>query len=108
MHVLRVAGIDYRDGVAIDAVGVVPTLGVRHIEAFPSADGGFPTEERVLDAVDGEDSVADIAFHVLEGISVAVLAGHIAIERADFAGSPLGEDVFILHLSHRKWHGRPS
>ena len=39
MHILRVAGIDHCNGVAFDGVGIVPSVGIRHVVARPSADG---------------------------------------------------------------------
>ena len=39
VHVLRVAGIDHCNGVALDGVGVVPFVGVCHVKTRPSADG---------------------------------------------------------------------
>ena len=52
MHILRVAGIDDCDGVALDGVSVVPLVGVCHVASFPSADGGTATEGLVFTIID--------------------------------------------------------
>lgn len=32
-HVLGVTGIDYRDGVTIDGIGIIPLIGIGHVVA---------------------------------------------------------------------------
>ena len=49
MHVLCVARIDHLYRVALDDVGVVPLVGVRHVETLPSADGRPAAGQRALD-----------------------------------------------------------
>lgn len=83
VHVLRMAGINDDDGVALDGVSVVPLVGVGHVVALPSADGGTTLWQRPLYGVYGEESIAHVPFHVFVGIGVAVLLGHIPIERPD-------------------------
>ena len=91
------AGIDYRNRVALYLVGVVPLVGVRHVAARPSADGGTAAGKRPLYGVDGEEGVAHIALHVLVGVGVAVLPGHVPVEASDLGGCVLGVKIFILH-----------
>ena len=39
VHILRMAGIDHSYHVTLNGVSIVPFVGVRHVVAFPSADG---------------------------------------------------------------------
>ena len=102
MHVLRVAGIDDGDGVALDGVSVVPLVGVGHVVARPSTDGGTTAQQRLLYAVDGEEGIAHISFHILVRIGVTVLLGHVPIERPNLGGCTLSVEILILHLSRRR------
>ena len=96
MHILRLAGIDYRNRVALYLVGVVPLVGVRHVAARPSADGGTAAGQRALYGVDGEEGVAHVPLHVFIGISVAVLLGHVPVEASYLGGCPLGVEILIM------------
>ena len=60
MHVLRVAGIDHCNGVALDGVGVVPFVGVCHVKTRPSADGRPSAWQCALYGVDGEECIAHV------------------------------------------------
>ena len=96
MHVLCVACIDHLDCVALDDVGIVPFVGVRHMVAIPTAEGRFAARQRALDGVDGEESVAHISLHVLKRVGVAVLLGYVLVERPYLSGGALGVQVLIL------------
>ena len=85
VHVLGMAGIYNGNGVAINAVGVVPFVGVGHIITFPSPDGRFTTRQRLFYRINGEDSVVNVAFHVLIRIGITVLSGDIPVKRPDFS-----------------------
>ncbi len=99
VHVLCVASIDHLYRVAIDSVGVVPLAGVRHIIACPSFDCWPTARQRTLDSVDGEESIAHVTLHILIRVGVAVLLGHVLVERSYLGGSALGIEVLILlHL----------
>ena len=102
MHILRVACIDHGDGVALYLVGVVPLVGVRHVAARPSANGGTAAGQRPLNGVDGEEGIAHVALHVLVGVGVAVLLGHVPVEASDLGGCALRVEILILHLSRRR------
>ena len=101
MHILRVACIDHGDGVALYLVGVVPLVGVRHVAARPSANGGTAAGQRPLNGVDGEEGIAHVALHVLVGVGVAVLLGHVPVERPYLGGGALGVQILILLHRHR-------
>ena len=96
------ARIDHLYRVALDDVGVVPLVGVRHVETLPSADGRPAAGQRALDGVDGEEGVAHVALHVLIGVRVAVLLGHVLVERPYPGCRALGVQVLIL-LHRRRW-----
>ena len=102
MHILRVAGIDNGDDVALDGVSVVPLVGVCHVVSFPSADGGTTARQRSFYGVDGKESIAHVPFHVFVRIGVAILLGHVPIERPDFGSRTLRVEILILHLSRRR------
>ena len=90
MHVLCVAGIYDRDGVALYGVGVVPFVSVRHVVAFPSAYGRTSSWQRTLDGIDGKESIAHVPFHGLIRIGMAILVSHIFVEGTDFGGGSFG------------------
>ena len=90
MHVLRVACIDYLYRVALDSVGVVPLVGVRHMVASPTAEGRFAARQRALDGIDGKEGVTHIPLHVLIRVGMAVLLGHVFVERPYLGGGALG------------------
>ena len=98
-HVLCVACIDHLDCVALDNVGVVPLVGVRHVVASPSADGRLSARQRALYVVDGKEGIVYVTFHVLIRVGVAVLLGHVLVERPYLSSGTFGVEVFILlHL----------
>ena len=103
VHVLRMAGIDHRNGVALDGVGVVPLVRVRHVVTLPSADGGATTRQRPLYGVDGEEGIAHVALHVLVGIGVLVLLGHVPIKTPYLGDRALSIEILILHIPCRRW-----
>ena len=103
MHVLRVAGIDHGDGVALYLVGVVPLVGVRHVVASPSTDGRAAAGQRPLYGVDGEEGIAHVPLHILVGVGVAVLLGHVPVEASYLGGCALGVEILILHTPRRRW-----
>ena len=96
------ASIDYRDGVAIYRVGEVPLVGISHVAARPSANGGTTAGQRPFYGVDGEEGIAHVALHVLVGVGVAVLLGHVPVEASDLGGCALCVEILILHLSRRR------
>ena len=102
LHVLRVAGIDYGDGVTLDGVGVVPLIVVCHVVAFPSVDGGPAARQCTLYGVDGKEGITHVSLHILIRISMTVFLSHVAIEGAYLGDRALGVQVFILHLSCRR------
>lgn len=65
VHVLRVADINDSDGVALDDVGVVPPVGVRHVVCRSSADGGPAARQCAFYSVDGKEGIAHVSLHVL-------------------------------------------
>ena len=103
MHILRMASIDYCNGVALDGVGIISLVCVRHVEAFPSADGGAAARQRPLYAVDGEERIMHVALHVLVGIGVPVLLGHVPIETSYLGCRALIIEILILHIPCRRW-----
>ena len=36
MHILRVAGIHYSDGFAVNSISKIPFIGIGHVIAFPT------------------------------------------------------------------------
>ena len=94
--------IDDSDGVALDGVSIVPLVCVSHVIALPSTDCGVTAWQCLLYAVDGEESIAHVPLHVLVRICVAVLLGHVRIERPDFGNCTLRVKILILHLSRRR------
>ena len=99
MHVLCVACIDHLNRVALDNVGVVPFVGVCHVVVNPSAEGWFAARQRALYVIDGKKGIVNVTLHVFIRVSVAVLLGHILVERPYLGGSALGIQVLILlHL----------
>lgn len=65
VHILRVAGINYGNSVALYGVGVISLMGVCHVIACPSADGRTAAWQRFLDGIDGEESIAHVPLHIL-------------------------------------------
>ena len=100
--ILCVAGIDHRNLVILDGVGIIPFVGVRHVVAFPSADGRTAAWKRPLYGVDGKERIAYIALHVLVRIGVAVLLAHVSVETSYLGGCTLGIEILILHGSRRR------
>ena len=102
VHILCMASIDHRNGVALDGVSVVPLVGVRHMVACPSTDGGTTTWQRPLYGVDSEEGIAHVALHVFVGIGVLVLHGHVPIETSYLGSRTLGVEILILHIPCRR------
>lgn len=48
MHVLCVAGIHDGYSVAIDGVGEIPLVGVRHVVVAPTGKGGFTSQKSMV------------------------------------------------------------
>ena len=62
----------------------------------------FARGMRPLNGVDGEEGIAHVALHVLVGVGVAVLLGHVPVEASDLGGCALRVEILILHLSRRR------
>jgi len=103
VHVLRVAGIDHCNGVALDGVGVVPFVGVCHVKTRPSADGRPSAWQCALYGVDGEECIAHVALHVFVGVGVLVFLGHVPIKTSYLGSRALGVEILILHIPCRRW-----
>ena len=96
VHVLRVARINHLYRVALDDIGVVPLAGVSHVVAGPSVEGRLAARQRALYAVDGKEGIMHVPLHVLKRVGVALLFGHVPIERPYLGGGALGVQVIIL------------
>ena len=103
VHILRVAGIDHRNGVSFDGVGVVPFVGIGHVVALPSADDRVAARQRSLYGVDGEEGITHVTLHVLVGIGVLVFLGHVPIKTSYLGCRMLGVEILILHIPCRRW-----
>ena len=101
MHILRVAGIHYDDGVAHDAVSKIPFVGIGHVAAFPPLDGRLSTKEGSFYRINAKNCVSDVAFHVFIRIGMTVFQSNVAVESPDFPDGSLGVNVLILNLSSR-------
>ena len=102
VHILCVACINHLDCVVLDDVSVVPLTCVRHVVARPFAEGRFAARRRALDGVDGKEGIAHVPLHVLKRVGVAVLLGHVLVERPYLGGGALGVQVLIL-LHRRRY-----
>ena len=89
LHVLRMAGIDNGDGVAIAGVGEVPLVGVGHVESCPTAQSWLAAQESVLNTEHRINGIIDILVHQLFGVGMPVFFCDIVVERG--------------YLSTRKW-----
>ncbi len=83
MHVLRVAGIDNGNRIALNGVSVIPLVSIGHVVARPSTDSGTTTRQRPLYGIDSKESITHVTLHVFVRIGMAVLIGHIPIERSN-------------------------
>ena len=101
MHILRVTGIHYRDGVALYRVRKVLLVCVRHVVARPTRDGRFPSQQRPLNLVHRKDCIMCIPFHIVLIVSVAVFLRHILIEREYLTRCPRPNDIVHVSLMHR-------
>jgi len=95
MHVLRVAGIHYGDGVAVDGICEIPFVGVRHVEVFPSSYSGLAPLEGALYLVHGIDGVIDVLVHQFLGICMLIFLRDIAIERINLSRTLLFDGYFM-------------
>lgn len=100
-HVLRMAHIDNLNRVVLYRVSIVPLIGVRHVVASPSADGRFAARQCALYCIDGKEGVTHVPLHVLIRVSVAVLPGHIPVERPYLGHDALRIQILILLFHHR-------
>ena len=95
-HVLCMASIDYRDGVAFDCVGEVPLVGISHVIACPLGDGRLATEESVLDAKDRENRVLNVTLEISLIIRMTVFLRHILIKREYLTRCARLDDIAII------------
>ncbi len=100
-HVLSMTGIDHYNDISRYNICVVPLIGVRHVVASPSADGRFAARQCALYCIDGKEGVTHVPLHVLIRVSVAVLPGHIPVERPYLGHDALGIQILILLFHHR-------
>ena len=70
--------------------------------SLPSADGGTAAGQRPLYGIDGEESIAHVALHVLVRIGVAVLFAHVPVKASYLGGSTLSVEILILHRSRHR------
>ena len=102
VHVLRMAGINDGNRVALDGIGEIPLVSVCHVVALPSTDGRAAAWQRPLYGVDGKERIAHVTFHVFVRIGVAVLLSHVTVEGSDLGGCTLRVEILILHLFRRR------
>lgn len=102
VHVLCVAGINNGNRVALDGVGVIPLIGVRHVVARPSADSGTAAWQCSLNGIDSKKGITNIALHILIRIGMAVLFAHVLVEGSNLGSCTFGVEILILHLSRRR------
>ena len=80
MHVLCVAGIHDGYSVAIDGVGEIPLVGVRHVVVAPTGKGGFTSQKSMFYLIDGIKGIIGVFVHQFLGVRMFVLFGDVAIE----------------------------
>ena len=63
MHVQRMTGIDHGNGIAVNGVGIIPLVGVRHVVTLPSTDSRLATQQSLFYAIDSEERITHITIH---------------------------------------------
>ena len=102
-HILSMTGINYCDGITINAVCKVPFVCIGHVVAKPACQFRFTSWQSALNLIDRIDSVSYIALQIVLIISMPVFLCHILIESKYFTRCTRLND--IIHISQQRKYG---
>ena len=98
LHVLRMAGINNGDGVAIYDVCIIPLTLISHIIPIqlPSGKNRFAMQERLFNLVNAKRCILNIANEIIHIVRMSVLTCHILVEQSNPSLRPCFDDIFVL------------